>query len=161
MATTVILKPSSNISANHSSSSNNRSQYTMIYDVPDDSGSTNIYQDLSGSQSTKTSQFGCSADTNAKPTGKIIVRNIYMETYWNLYGNNYVSSINGTLTPAVSFENSEYISGQSEQKTASSNNYTLLTTQFNNLSIVNKIFNSIDNLNAKIQLTTTGNYTSD
>ena len=149
MATrTINLYPSGDISLNHSVSTGDAG-WNMISDVTDDSGTTNIYHTLSTSTTTKTSQFNCSANTDEKPTGKIKVKSVKVSTYWLLdTANGTASSVQSrtaTCTPSVSFENENYYNFESS---------------FSNLPIINKVFNTVDDLNAKLQIYTSGSFTS-
>ena len=165
MATrTINLYPSGDISLNHSVSTGDAG-WNMISDVTDDSGTTNIYHTLSTSTTTKTSQFNCSANTDEKPTGKIKVKSVKVSTYWLLNtANGTASSIQSrtaTCTPSVSFENENYIDGTSSTRTSDDNeNYYNFESSFSNLPIINKVFNTVDDLNAKLQIYTSGSFTS-
>lgn len=166
MAYTINLYPSSDISGNNRhSASNGSTLFSMINETEDDSGTTYIYSTLSNNQTvTNSSSFNCSANTNEKPSGKIKVRNITVNTFWLLdttTRNMTISSRTATLTPSVSFENGEYINGTSATRTTDDDtNYTEFNSIFSNLSIIDKTFNSIDDLNAKLQIYTSGRYSA-
>lgn len=161
MAThTIKLYPSSDISANHTSSSGN-SKYSMINDATDDSGSTRIYQTLSASNATVTSTFNCSPNsTDNPPTGKIKVKSIKIETYWTVVASN-IDSVTGSLTHGTAFGNStNYINSSAATKTASSDNYTLKTDTISDSSVINQVFENLNALGAKLRISTSGYYTS-
>ena len=162
MATrTINLYPSSDINVAHSKSSGN-SGFSLINDTTDDNGSTSIYQSLSADSATQTSTFNCSANTSDNPpAGKIKVKSVSIETYWRINANQDVSSVTGKLTAGVSFgDSSQYTDGNSTTSTTSSSNYTKKTDAISGLSIIDTTFNSINDLNAKLRLRTTGIYVS-
>ena len=161
MAThTIILYPSSDISTGHTPTSGSNC-FNMINDKTDDSGSSAITHTLSSSSSTRTSTFNCKASSDDNPpTGKIKVKSIKIETYWNLYGSN-IQTITGSLIHGTAFnDNTNYINSNTSTITSSSNSYTLKTDNISDSTVINQIFQSLDNLNAKLQLSTTGNYTT-
>lgn len=161
MATrTINLYPSSDISAGHTASSGN-SRYSMINDTTDDSGSTYIEHELSTSNTTKTSSFNCLPNSSDNPpTGKIKVKSIKIETYWNVYQSN-ASSVSGRLTAGVAFDDSStFTNGTATTSTTSSNNYSLKTDTITGLSIIDSTFENINSLNAQLKLETYGRYVS-
>ena len=61
----------------------------------------------------------------------------------------------------ISFENENYIDGTSSTRTSDDNdNYYNFESSFSNLPIINKVFNTVDDLNAKLQIYTSGSFTS-
>lgn len=161
MAYTINLYPTSDISFRHESRSGSTG-YNMINESEPDEGSTYIQQNLSNSNSTVTSQFNCAAATedSSRPTGKIKVRSIKVETYWGSVGQN-VMSVTGTLTTSVAFGDGSYTAASStDTRNSTTISYTLTNSEFNNLSIVGNIYENIDALEAKLQLSTNGRYTT-
>lgn len=163
MAYTINLYPSGDISFRHVSSSGSTG-YNMINESEPDGGSTYIEQELTTSNSTVTSQFNCAAASNdsSRPTGKIRVRSVKVETYWGSMGQN-VNTVSGTLTTSVGFGSGNYTAARTtdtRNSTSSTANYTLTTSEFSNLSVVGQTFENIDALNAKLQLSTAGRYTT-
>lgn len=158
MATyTINLYPSSDITVNHAASSGNN-RYSMINDETDDSGTTYIEQELSTSNSSAVSSFGCKP--NSSDIGsiqKIKIKNVSIVTVWTTVGSN-INSINGTLTNAVSLGDESFISGTPKSKTNTSANYTSAQDTISS-SLINNILN-INDLTGKIQLTTSGRYTT-
>jgi len=159
MAYTINLYPSSDVSLEHTASSGNVG-YALINEAEPDSGTTYIYQTLSSSNATVTSEFSCAPSSEDNPpTGKIKLKSITVETYWTSYGNNYADSVTGTLTPSVSFGGGSYTAGTEETKTSKTANYTLLTSTFSDLPEEGTVYESIDELNAQLRLVTRGRYT--
>lgn len=159
MAYTINLYPISDITLEHGTTTGSTG-YNMINESEPDEGSTYIEHALSTSNSTKTSQFNCAAVTNdsSRPTGKIKVRSIKVETYWGSVGQN-INSISGTLTTSVAFGNGSYTDASSiDTRNSTSISYTLTTSTFNDLSIVGNVYENIDALEAKLQLSTNGRY---
>lgn len=163
MAYTINLYPTSDISLGHTAGSGSTG-YNMVNESETDGDSTYIQHSLSSSNSTETSRFNCAAATNdsSKPSGKIKVRSIKVETYWGSGGQN-VDTISGTLTTSVAFGDGSYTNASStatRNSTSSTVSYTLTTSTFTNLSIVGTVYESIDDLEAKLQLSTSGRYTT-
>lgn len=163
MAYTINLYPTSDISFSHDASTG-YTGYNMINESEPDGGSSYIQHSLTTSNATETSQFNCSAPTNDanRPAGKIKVRSIKVETYWGSYGQN-VSTVSGTLTTSVAFGNGTYTDANTTdtRNTVTTNTtYTLTTSEFSNLSIVGNVYENIDAIEAKLQLSTRGRYTT-
>lgn len=161
MAYTINLYPTSDISFRHESSRGNTG-YNMINETEPDEGTTYIQQELTGNNATVISQFNCAAATEdpSRPIGKIKVRSVKVETYWGSVGQN-VRSVTGTLTTSVAFGDGSYTAASStDTRNSTTISYTLTNSTFNNLSIVGTVFENIDALEAKLQLSTSGRYTS-
>lgn len=158
MAThTINLYPSSDITVNHTASSGN-TRYSMINDETDDNGTTYIQQSLKSSNSSATSSFECKPNSSdISSIQKIKIKNVSIATVWGASGSN-IKSINATLTNAVSLGNESFISGTQKSITSSSQNYTSAQDTITS-SLINNILN-INDLTAKIQLTTSGRYTT-
>ena len=157
MAThTINLYPSSDITVNHTASSGN-TRYSMINDETDDNGTTYIQQSLSSSNSSAVSSFECKPNSSdISSIQKIKIKNVSIVTVWGASGAN-IKSINATLTNAVSLGNESFISGTQKSITSASQNYTSAQDTIAS-SLINNILN-INDLTAKIQLTTSGRYT--
>lgn len=160
MAYTINLYPTSDISFRHESNSGSTG-YNMINETEPDEGTTYIEQELSNSNSTVTSQFNCAAsEDSSRPTGKIKVRSVKVETYWGSVGQN-VRSVTGTLTTSVAFGDGSYTDASStDTRNSTSISYTLTNSTFNGLSIVGNVYENIDALEVKLQLSTSGRYTA-
>ena len=158
MAThTINLYPSSDITVNHTASSGN-TRYSMINDETDDNGTTYIQQSLSTSNSSAVSSFECKPNSSdISSIQKIKIKNVSIVTVWGASGSN-INSINATLTNAVSLGNESFISGTQKSITSPSRNYTSAEDTIAS-SLINNILN-INDLTAKIQLTTSGRYTT-
>lgn len=158
MAThTINLYPSSDITVNHTASSGN-TRYSMINDETDDNGTTYIQQSLTSSNSSAVSSFECKPNSSdISSIQKIKIKNVSIVTVWGASGSN-IKSINATLTNAVSLGNESFISGTQKSITSSSQNYTSAQDTITS-SLINNILN-INDLTAKIQLTTSGRYTA-
>ena len=158
MAThTINLYPSSDITVNHTASSGN-TRYSMINDETDDNGTTYIQQSLSTSNSSAVSSFECKPNSSdISSIQKIKIKNVSIVTVWGASGSN-IKSINATLTNAVSLGNESFISGMQKSITSLSQNYTSAQDTIAS-SLINNILN-INDLTAKIQLTTSGRYTT-
>lgn len=158
MAThTINLYPSSDITVNHTASSGN-TRYSMINDETDDNGTTYIQQSLSTSNSSAVSSFECKPNSSdISSIQKIKIKNVSIVTVWGASGAN-IKSINATLTNAVSLGNESFISGTQKSITSASQNYTSAQDTIAS-SLINNILN-INDLTAKIQLTTSGRYTT-
>lgn len=157
MAThTINLYPSSDITVNHTASSGN-TRYSMINDETDDNGTTYIQQSLTSSNSSAVSSFECKPNSSdISSIQKIKIKNVSIVTVWGASGSN-IKSINATLTNAVSLGNESFISGTQKSITSASQNYTSVQDTIAS-SLINNILN-INDLTAKIQLTTSGRYT--
>ena len=157
MAThTINLYPSSDITVNHTASSGD-TRYSMINDETDDNGTTYIQQSLSTSNSSAVSSFECKPNSSdISSIQKIKIKNVSIVTVWGASGSN-INSINATLTNAVSLGNESFISGTQKSITSPSQNYTSAEDTIAS-SLINNILN-INDLTAKIQLTTSGRYT--
>lgn len=158
MAThTINLYPSSDITVNHTASSGD-TRYSMINDETDDNGTTYIQQSLSTSNSSAVSSFECKPNSSdISSIQKIKIKNVSIVTVWGASGSN-INSINATLTNAVSLGNESFISGTQKSITSPSQNYTSAEDTIAS-SLINNILN-INDLTAKIQLTTSGRYTA-
>lgn len=158
MAThTINLYPSSDITVNHTASSGN-TRYSMINDETDDNGTTYIQQSLTSSNSSAVSSFECKPNSSdISSIQKIKIKNVSIVTVWGAAGSN-IKSINATLTNAVSLGDESFISGTQKSITSSSQNYTSAQDTIAS-SLINNILN-INDLTAKIQLTTSGRYTA-
>ena len=158
MAThTINLYPSSDITVNHTASSGN-TRYSMINDETDDNGTTYIQQSLTSSNSSAVSSFECKPNSSdISSIQKIKIKNVSIATVWGASGSN-IKSINATLTNAVSLGDESFISGTQKSITSSSQNYTSVQDTIAS-SLINTILN-INDLTAKIQLTTSGRYTA-
>ena len=158
MAThTINLYPSSDITVNHTASSGN-TRYSMINDETDDNGTTYIQQSLTSSNSSAVSSFECKPNSSdISSIQKIKIKNVSIVTVWGASGSN-IKSINATLTNAVSLGNESFISGTQKSITSPSQNYTSAQDTITS-SLINNILN-INDLTAKIQLTTSGRYTA-
>lgn len=158
MAThTINLYPSSDITVNHTASSGN-TRYSMINDETDDNGTTYIQQSLTSSNSSAVSSFECKPNSSdISSIQKIKIKNVSIVTVWGASGSN-IKSINATLTNAVSLGNESFISGTQKSITSASQNYTSVQDTIAS-SLINNILN-INDLTAKIQLTTSGRYTA-
>lgn len=158
MAThTINLYPSSDITVNHTASSGD-TRYSMINDETDDNGTTYIQQSLSTSNSSAVSSFECKPNSSdISSIQKIKIKNVSIVTVWGASGSN-INSINATLTNAVSLGNESFISGTQKSITRPSQNYTSAEDTIAS-SLINNILN-INDLTAKIQLTTSGRYTA-
>lgn len=158
MAThTINLYPSSDITVNHTASSGN-TRYSMINDETDDNGTTYIQQSLTSSNSSAVSSFECKPNSSdISSIQKIKIKNVSIVTVWGASGSN-IKSINATLTNTVSLGNESFISGTQKSITSSSQNYTSAQDTITS-SLINNILN-INDLTAKIQLTTSGRYTA-
>lgn len=158
MAThTINLYPSSDITVNHTASSGN-TRYSMINDETDDNGTTYIQQSLSTSNNSAVSSFECKPNSSdISSIQKIKIKNVSIVTVWGASGSN-IKSINATLTNAVSLGNESFISGTQKSITSASQNYTSGEDTIAS-SLINNILN-INDLTAKIQLTTSGRYTT-
>jgi hypothetical protein len=65
------------------------------------------------------------------------------------------------LTTSVAFGDGSYTAASStDTRNSTTISYTLTNSTFNNLSIVGTVFENIDALEAKLQLSTSGRYTS-
>lgn len=157
MAThTINLYPSSDITVNHTASSGD-TRYSMINDETDDNGTTYIQQSLSSSNSSAVSSFECKPNSSdISSIQKIKIKNVSIVTVWGASGL-HIKSINATLTNAVSLGNESFISGTQKSITSASQNYTSAEDTIAS-SLINNILN-INDLTAKIQLTTSGRYT--
>lgn len=158
MAThTINLYPSSDIIVNHTASSGD-TRYSMINDETDDNGTTYIQQSLSTSNSSAVSSFECKPNSSdISSIQKIKIKNVSIVTVWGASGSN-INSINATLTNAVSLGNESFISGTQKSITSPSKNYISAEDTMPS-SLINNILN-INDLTAKIQLTTSGRYTA-
>ena len=158
MATrTINLYPSSDITVNHTASIGD-TRYSMINDETDDNGTTYIQQSLSTSNSSAVSSFECKPNSSdISSIQKIKIKNVSIVTVWGASGSN-INSINATLTNAVSLGNESFISGTQKSITSPSQNYTSAEDTIAS-SLINNILN-INDLTAKIQLTTSGRYTA-
>ena len=158
MAThTINLYPSSDITVNHTASSGD-TRYSMINDETDDNGTTYIQQSLSTSNSSAVSSFECKPNSSdISSIQKIKIKNVSIVTVWGASGSN-INSINATLTNAVSLGNESFISGTQKSITSPSKNYISAEDTIAS-SLINNILN-INDLTAKIQLTTSGRYTT-
>ena len=158
MAThTINLYPSSDITVNHTASSGN-TRYSMINDETDDNGTTYIQQSLTSSNSSAVSSFECKPNSSdISSIQKIKIKNVSIVTVWGASGSN-INSINATLTNAVSLGDESFISGTQKSITSASQNYTSAQDTIAS-SLINNILN-INDLTAKIQLTTSGRYTA-
>lgn len=158
MAThTINLYPSSDITVNHTASSGN-TRYSMINDETDDNGTTYIQQSLTSSNSSAVSSFECKPNSSdISSIQKIKIKNVSIVTVWGASGSN-IKSINATLTNAVSLGDESFISGTQKSITSPSQNYTSVEDTITS-SLINNILN-INDLTAKIQLTTSGRYTA-
>ena len=158
MAThTINLYPSSDITVNHTASSGD-TRYSMINDETDDNGTTYIHQSLSTSNSSAVSSFECKPNSSdISSIQKIKIKNVSIVTVWGASGSN-INSINATLTNAVSLGNESFISGTQKSITSPSQNYISAEDTIAS-SLINNILN-INDLTAKIQLTTSGRYTT-
>lgn len=158
MAThTINLYPSSDITVNHTASSGN-TRYSMINDETDDNGTTYIQQSLTSSNSSAVSSFECKPNSSdISSIQKIKIKNVSIVTVWGASGSN-IKSINATLTNAVSLGNESFISGTQKSITSPSQNYISAEDTIAS-SLINNILN-INDLTAKIQLTTSGRYTT-
>ena len=158
MAThTINLYPSSDITVNHTASSGD-TRYSMINDETDDNGTTYIQQSLSTSNSSAVSSFECKPNSSdISSIQKIKIKNVSIVTVWGASGSS-INSINATLTNAVSLGNESFISGTQKSITSPSQNYTSAEDTIAS-SLINNILN-INDLTAKIQLTTSGRYTA-
>lgn len=158
MAThTINLYPSSDITVNHTASSGN-TRYSMINDETDDNGTTYIQQSLTSSNSSAVSSFECKPNSSdISSIQKIKIKNVSIVTVWGASGSN-IKSINASLTNAVSLGNESFISGTQKSITSASQNYTSAEDTIAS-SLINNILN-INDLTAKIQLTTSGRYTT-
>ena len=156
MAThTINLYPSSDITVNHTASSGD-TRYSMINDETDDNGTTYIQQSLSTSNSSAVSSFECKPNSSdISSIQKIKIKNVSIVTVWGASGSN-INSINATLTNAVSLGNESFISGTQKSITSPSKNYISAEDTIAS-SLINNILN-INDLTAKIQLTTSGRY---
>ena len=156
MAThTINLYPSSDITVNHTASSGN-TRYSMINDETDDNGTTYIQQSLTSSNSSAVSSFECKPNSsNISSIQKIKIKNVSIVTVWGASGSN-INSINATLTNAVSLGDESFISGTQKSISNPSQNYTSVQDTIAS-SLINNILN-INDLTAKIQLTTSGRY---
>lgn len=160
MAYTINFYPTSDISLNHDAKSGSTG-YNMINEDQPDGSSTYISQILSTFNSTKTSRFNCAVSSNdaSKPAGKIKIRSVKVVTYWTTVTS--ANSVNGTLTPSVALGNGSYTSGMGTSKTNTSENYNTATeTNISNLPEVGEVYENIDALNLKLQISTSGRYTS-
>ena len=157
MAThTINLYPSSDITVNHTASSGD-TRYSMINDETDDNGTTYIQQSLSSSNSSAVSSFECKPNSSdISSIQKIKIKNVSIVTVWGASGL-HIKSINATLTNSVSLGDESFISGTQKSITSSSQNYTSAQDTIAS-SLINNILN-INDLTAKIQLTTSGRYT--
>lgn len=158
MAThTINLYPSSDITVNHTASTGN-SRYSMINDETDDSGRTYIQQTLSTTNNSTISMFNCKPNsTDITSIKKIKIKNVSIVTIWTTSGTD-ISTINGSLTNAVSLGDESFISGTVKTKTNTTENYTSAEDIISS-SLIDNILN-INDLTAKIQLTTQGYYTT-
>lgn len=158
MAThTINLYPSSDITVNHTASSGN-TRYSMINDETDDNGTTYIQQSLSTSNSSAVSSFECKPNSSdISSIQKIKIKNVSIVTVWGASGS-HIKSINATLTNSVSLGDESFISGTQKSITSTSQNYTSVQDTIAS-SLINNILN-INDLTAKIQLTTSGRYTA-
>lgn len=158
MAThTINLYPSSDITVNHTASSGN-TRYSMINDETDDNGTTYIQQSLTSSNSSAVSSFECKPNSSdISSIQKIKIKNVSIVTVWGASGSN-IKSINATLTNAVSLGDESFISGTQKSITSPSQNYISAEDTIAS-SLINNILNFND-LTAKIQLTTSGRYTT-
>ena len=158
MAThTINLYPSSDITVNHTASSGD-TRYSMINDETDDNGTTYIQQSLSTSNSSAVSSFECKPNScDISSIQKIKIKNLSIVTVWGASGSN-INSINATLTNAVSLGDESFISGTQKSIKSLSQNYTSAQDTIAS-SLINNILN-INDLTAKIQLTTSGRYTT-
>lgn len=158
MAThTINLYPSSDITVNHTASSGN-TRYSMINDETDDNGTTYIQQSLTSSNSSAVSSFECKPNSSdISSIQKIKIKNVSIVTVWGASGSN-IKSINATLTNAVSLGDESFISGTQKSITSPSQNYISAEDTIVS-SLINNILN-INDLTAKIQLTTSGRYTT-
>lgn len=158
MAThTINLYPSSDITVNHTASSGN-TRYSMINDETDDNGTTYIQQSLTSSNSSAVSSFECKPNSSdISSIKKIKIKNVSIVTVWGASGSN-INSINASLTNAVSLGDESFISGAKKTITSASQNYTSAEDAIAS-SLINNILN-INDLTAKIQLTTNGRYTA-
>ena len=158
MAThTINLYPSSDITVNHTASIGD-TRYSMINDETDDNGTTYIQQSLSSSNNSAVSSFECKPNSSdISSIQKIKIKNVSIVTVWGASGSN-INSINATLTNAVSLGNESFISGTQKSITSPLQNYISAEDTIAS-SLINNILN-INDLTAKIQLTTSGRYTT-
>lgn len=157
MAThTINLYPSSDITVNHTASSGD-TRYSMINDETDDNGTTYIQQSLSSSNSSAVSSFECKPNSSdISSIQKIKIKNVSIVTVWGASGL-HIKSINATLTNSVSLGDESFIFGTQKSITSPSQNYISDEDTIAS-SLINNILN-INDLTAKIQLTTSGRYT--
>ena len=160
MAHTITLYPYSDVNLRHDPSRGSTG-YNLINEASTDTGTTYIYQTLSGSNASLTSQFNCSESSSdsSVPTGKIKIRSVTVEVVWTTVGEN-INSITGSLTPGVAFGSGSYTTGTQSTKTNTSENYTTTTTTISNLPEEGNVYDNISYLNTKLQLVTTGRYTT-
>lgn len=153
---TVILYPASDLSVNHSKSVNNSSGFALINDVISDDNTGYIYHSLTTSNSTQQSSFKCLPNDTI---GKIKINSAIINVRY-LFNVQRTESRTVTINPSISINNVTSTT-TSQRFTTGTNNYTNITFNVNQLNGIDSIFNSFDEANINLILSTSGSYSSD
>ena len=159
MAKSIVIYPSSNVGTPQHSGNG----YSAISDTRNNYDTTAISHSLSTSTTTKVSTFKCNAKSVDLPPGKIRINSISGgQMYIRITRGNYEpASLSLTCTPSISVNNSTYVNGTAYSTTSTSSQSNFSTQNFTISSSpgTNVIYNSIEDANINLRLTTTGLYT--
>lgn len=157
MAQTLTIYPIQDVTLNHSCSSGSTG-YNLINNATSDSDSSYIYQSVSTSSSTKISTFKCGSSSM---TDKIYLISLESTV---ICGNNVDSTKNSTsftssVTTGVSINGGSVTSGTQHSTSgtpgSTSTSYQTFNDTFSSPSGVNQIYNSINDADIRLRISTT------
>lgn len=159
MAKSIVIYPSANVGTPQHSGNG----YSAISDTRGNYDTTAITHTLETSSSTMTSTFKCNAKSGDLPTGKIRINSISGgQMYLRLTTGSYTPNrLTLTCTPSISVNNSSYVNGTaySTTSTSSQSNFSTQTFTISSAPGTGVIYNSINDANINLRLTSTGSYT--
>lgn len=157
MAQTLIIYPIQDVTLNHSPSTGTTG-YNLINNVTSDGDNSYIYQNVSTTSSTKVSTFQCGSNSM---TNKIYLISVESTV---ISGNNVSSTKNSTaftssITPGISINGGSVTNGTqhstSETPSNTSTNYQTFNDTYSSITGLNRIYNSINDANIRLQISTT------
>lgn len=156
MAKTLRIYPIQDVTLNHSCSSGSTG-YNLINNATSDGDSSYIYQTVSTSSSTKTSTFKCGDNSM---TNKIYLISVESTV---ISGNRVSSTKNSTtftsnITPGISINGGSVTNGTQHSTNgtgSTTTSYTTFNDTYSSVSGLNRIYNSINDANIRLQIKTT------
>lgn len=156
MVRNVVIYPSANISTQHTGST-----YSTVSDTRGQYDTEAITHRLRAANSTMVSTFRCNPKTVDTPVGKVRIKGITGgEIYSRLVSENN-NSQTASIEVAASISGSSFVAGVPAVRYSSdSSNFTTQTFKISGLSGSNQVYDTIEDANLQIRVTSAGSFVS-